>query len=256
MAEALKRRALIVAGLGAVLVAYAAPWRRFWPERLVFTDIAGLPPFRRLETGAQVSTGPQASPALIGLDAAPAAGEGEVARVAAMRADPCDFLFPGWDGSGVPIAYFSDFRCPWCRVLEADLAAVLEGRDVAMFHHELPLFGPSSEAAARASIAAARQGGQERLRERLLRARAVTDRAYVASVAGTLGLDPERLLRDMDAAETGEALARTRAAARVLGLIGTPGLVIGRTVISGAVPAETLTQVLDDEAASATGVCG
>ena len=128
--------------------------------------------------------------------------------------NPCNILFPGWVGSGVPIAYFSDFRCPWCRVLEADLAAVLEGRDVAMFHHELPLFGPSSEAAARASIAAARQGGQERLRERLLRARAVTDRAYVASVAGTLGLDPERLLRDMDEGKPGRrwrARARRRA---------------------------------------------
>jgi 2-hydroxychromene-2-carboxylate isomerase len=256
MAEALKRRALIVAGVGAVLLAYAAPWRSLWPERLEYFDIASLPPFRRLETGAQVSTGPLASPALIGLDAASSESGDEVALVAAMRAEPCAFLFPGWDGAGVPIAYFSDFRCPWCRALEADLAVVLAGRDVALFHHELPLFGPPSEVAARASIAAARQGGQDRLRERLLRARAVTDRAYVASVAGTLGLDPARLLDDMDEPKTGATLARTRAAARVLGLIGTPGLVIGRTVISGAVPAETLAQVLDDEAASLPGVCG
>ena len=188
-----------------------------------------------------------------------------LARAATTKMTPmfcplplCPALFgPALPTEIVPIAYFSEFRCPYCRALERDLDTLL-AEDPASFRliqHELPIFGPASELAARASVAAARQGKQQELRRRFMRTPLVAEPASVLRVATDIGLDVDQLTRDMASPEVQAELDRTRALADIFGFIGTPGLVIGRTVLNGAIPYTLLRRIAEDEKSRQTSVC-
>jgi 2-hydroxychromene-2-carboxylate isomerase len=82
---------------------------------------------------------------------------------------------------------------------------------------------------------------------RLMRAGLVPTPAYLAEVAEGLGLDPARLLRDMGSAGIDAALRRSSALADVFALPGTPALVVGRTVVLGAVGERTLARLIERE---------
>jgi len=253
----IRRRDLF--GVGVIIaVIYglrALPWDRLGGRGLSYVDVEGVPPFRRLELAAQTST---ANIALVGLDGPLPDAGARRARMETLRTDPCPALFgSSASKSEVPIAYFSEFRCPFCRALERDLESLLAEGPTAfrLVQHELPIFGPPSELAARASVAAARQGKQQELRRRFMRTPMVAEEASVRRVAETLDLDVEQLLIDMSSAGVQAELDRTRALADLFGFIGTPGLVIGRTVLSGAVPLSLLRQIAEEEKAEPFPAC-
>lgn len=246
------RRGLLLAG--ATLAAMAAiGLARRREAALDYHALEALPPFRQLVSDGAVST---ASLALAGLqgEAAPDVA----ARAVELRADPCTALFGEGDADGtLPIAYFSDFNCPYCRVLEGDLDDVLAGDvELRLVRHELPLLGAASASAARAVLAADLQGGYEAMKARLLRAGLVTDEPYLRAVAGPLGLDPERLIQDMDSPAVADRLRTSLALGRAFGIVGTPALVVGRTLVVGAVSARTIRAVVRDERAMPGPVCG
>ncbi|MBN8633567.1 MAG: hypothetical protein J0L76_22245, partial [Rhodobacterales bacterium] len=167
----MRRRDLLVFG-GIVALIYglrALPWDRLPGRGPRYADIADLPPFRRLEGSGQTSG---ATPAFVGLDPPSEDADQRRARADVVRVDPCPALFGTHVTPGVvPIAYFSEFRCPYCRALERDLDTLLVEFPASFrfVQHELPIFGPPSELAARASVAAARQGKQQELRRRFMR---------------------------------------------------------------------------------------
>jgi protein-disulfide isomerase len=244
-----KRRDLLIIGatVGVIYGLRALPWDRYFGRGPTYSAIAGLAPFRTLKTSGQVSG---ASAALVGLDALDGNDPTRLARVNAVKTDICGALFGKNLSAGVvPIAYFSEFRCPNCRALEGDLDEILaeESDTVQLVQHELPIFGPASKLAARASVAAARQGLQQPLRQRFMRTSLVADQRSVLAVAASIGLDSARLARDMNSAEVQAELDRTRALADVFGFSGTPGLVIGRTVVEGAVPGSLLRRIIAHE---------
>ena len=83
----------------------------------------------------------------------------------------------------------------------------------------------------------------------------VAEEASVLRVAADIGLDVDRLTRDMASPEVQTDLDRTRALADVFGFVGTPGLVIGRTVLNGAIPYALLRRIAEDETSMAVPVC-
>lgn len=253
----LRRRDLLVFG-GIVALIYglrALPWDRLPGHGSRYADIADLPPFRRLEGSGQTSG---ETPAFVGLDPPSEDADQRRARADVVRVDPCPALF-GTDGTPgvVPIAYFSEFRCPYCRALERDIDTLLAEFPASfrLVQHELPIFGPPSELAARASVAAARQGKQQELRRRFMRTPLVAEEASVLRVAADVGLDADRLARDMVSPDVQADLDRTRALADIFGFVGTPGLVVGRTVLNGAIPYALLRRIAEDEASMPDPVC-
>ena len=252
-----RRRDVLILG-GIVTAIYglrALPWEGLTGRSLSYVEIEDVPPFRRLKSEGKTSS---ASVALIGIDGPSDDAEVRRARMEALRPDPCPALFgSALTSNAVPIAYFSEFRCPFCRALEQDLDNLMADNP-ATYHlvqHELPIFGPASELAARASVAAARQGRQQDLRRRFMRTPLVADTSSVLSVASGLGLDVEQLAKDMASPEIQAELDQTRALADLFGFIGTPGLVIGRTVLNGAIPVSVLRQVAEDEETLPLPVC-
>lgn len=250
---ALSRRALLTLGLiGGGYVALN------WRGAALMERVAGLPDliplaepvgFRKLE-GGDLSGG--TFDPFIGLD------EGAQIVAEPVRRDTlCAALF-GADDDGsdaVPIAYFTDYACPYCRVLGDDLTALqAEMPDrVRLIWHELPLLGPPSVLGARAALAAAKQGAylpfHKRLNTGIVR---ITD-AFIDQIAEDLGLDQATLRRDMADQATTQRLATSKGVADLFGVIGTPFLVIGRTAISGRISSTRLRQLVDLERAEGLG---
>lgn len=243
-----RRNLLVLAGIvAAIYGARAVPWGRYFGGAPDFVAIDGLSPFRALAVGGSVSAG---SPALIGLDTPGGDAADRRARAEAVKGNLCGALFGELPADGaVPVAYFSEYRCPYCRALEADLDAIraADPDGMRLVLHELPIFGPSSELVARASVAAGRQGLQEKLRRAMMRTPIVADPASIAAVAQSVGVDAGRLARDMASDAVQAELDRSRALADVFGFRGTPGLVIGRTILNGAVDRHLIERIMDDE---------
>ena len=168
----------------------------------------------------------------------------------AARQDLCGALFGGPPPAGVvAIASFSDYNCPYCRVLTERLVALDERSDgaIQMTWHEWPLLGPTSVIAARAALAADLQGAYAAFHKRLMRTRFVPTPSYLDVVARDIGVDPIRLLADMKSVAVSERLRVTEAAARIFGFIGTPALVVGRTAVIGAISDVALSKLIDQE---------
>lgn len=243
-----RRRALLT---GATLAVAGWVWAvpklmSRLPSGLSFRDMKGLPPFRELEGAGAVSS---ANAAFAGIDKVPAADPDQKRRIADVRADPCTALFGRLTDGRLPVAFFSDFNCPNCRILDAILTEydAANPGSIRIIRHELPILGPASVTASKAVLAAARQGAYAQMHDRLMRARLVTDLAFVAAMASAAGIDGQRLLADMQSPEIEAALKQSNAIASVFGFYGTPGTVIGRTVFMGAIPAGDVAQVIRDE---------
>ena len=70
---------------------------------------------------------------------------------------------------------------------------------------------------------------------------------HLRRCAQSIGVDTDRLARDVASDEVQAELDRSRALADVFGFRGTPGLVIGRTVLNGAVDKHLIERILEDE---------
>lgn len=261
----MRRGRAIGLGLGlalgfAALIAGAAWIGAARGPDLAFSDIDDLPGFRTL-AGAAGASRAGGGTVLVGVDGGAATAPS--APDASSDAPICALL---WE-SGAPaegpadgrprIAVFSDANCPYCRTLDGILAELAAARpDLRVTHHEWPVLGPGSVVAARAALAAERQGRFRALKTRLLDAAFAINPAYLAAVAPPLGIDVGRLSADMAAPEVDRILAATDAAARRFGFAGTPSLVIGGTVAEGALSRARIEAILDAEAARDDRPCG
>ena len=158
----------------------------------------------------------------------------------ALVADPADPV-GGNPGGDVTVVEFFDTHCPYCRKLEPAMAALL-GRDrgVRLVYKDLPILGPASVLGAKALLAAQMQsdrvpGGYEKLRDALMRGGADASNEGIMASARGVGLDADRLGRDMESTSVQGRIAANLKLARTLGIQGTPALVIGNTLLPGAV---------------------
>ncbi len=234
------RRSLLVGGLGLAGaytgLRYGMPVLSERLRGLAFDPLGRPKGFRRLTSTGSVSGGTAFDP-FIGLDA-----------TAPSVTPSCDGLFDAGGAPGadpVPVAYFSDYNCAYCRVLSPRLAA-LEGARVTW--HELPLLGEGSIVMARAALAAGLQGAHVPFHEALMRTPRPSPEG-IARIVADLGLDAARLRADMNAPAVKRMLDRSRAVAALFGLYATPSMVVGRTLVIGAVGDVTLDRLLARERA-------
>lgn len=161
-------------------------------------------------------------------------------RLPDLRDDPQTPAF-GPPGADVVIVEFFDYRCGYCRQVVGPLAELLrsDGR-LRVVYKELPILGPDSVVAARAALAAHRQGAYRPFHAALMTRRGAFDDAAIAALATELGLDVARLRADMERPEIAAQIDRNRALARDLGIRGTPAFVIGTELVPGAIDLATM----------------
>ena len=114
--------------------------------------------------------------------------------------------------------------------------------------HEWPLLGPVSEVAAKAALAAKRQGAYPAFHDALMRGAFVPTPAFLQALAGRIGIDPQRMLADMESAGVAREIAETRALADLFGFFGTPSMVVGRTLVTGEIGDAALRALIAREA--------
>ena len=158
------------------------------------------------------------------------------------------------DGA-ITLVEFFDYRCGYCRRVKPTVETLLaENDDLRFVFKEFPILGPESTEAARAALAARNQGNYEAFHWALMEAEGSFDRDHILSVAGSVGLDTERLARDMEEPALDALIERNAALANALGIGGTPAFVIGDRLIGGALPLEHFrTAIADARQALAEG---
>jgi protein-disulfide isomerase len=151
----------------------------------------------------------------------------------------------------VTIVEFFDYRCPYCKAVAADLMkAIEEDGDTRIVFKEFPILGPESTYAAKAALAAHRQGRYAAFHQALMAVKGQLDEAAVLAAAGAVGLDVARLKADLEAPEITAIIDRNHALAAALKINGTPAFVIGDIVIPGAMSLEELKQLIKTQRSS------
>lgn len=137
----------------------------------------------------------------------------------------------------VSIVEFYDPRCPYCRkVLPAIDTIVASEKDVRLVEKVIPVLGPNSQIESEALIAAIAQGGYMKLQHALMTNSEPPSAARIRKMALSVGLDADRLERDMKSPDVAATLRDNLDLARKVNVEGTPTFIIGeKIVIPGAV---------------------
>lgn len=147
----------------------------------------------------------------------------------------------------VTVTEFYDPRCPYCKAMVPVIdAAIASDRKLRVAFKLIPILGPASVLEAKAILAAARQGRYVPMQEALMRDPAPADDAKVARAAKAAGVDPARLAVDMRDPAIARALDANVALARALHADGTPTLVVGSTLVPGAVKQDELAKLVHE----------
>ncbi len=174
-------------------------------------------------------------------------------RVKLAVGSVCDALFRdpnsptvGNPYSKVHVVQFFDYRCPYCKTLTKLLSEMQER--VRIVYKEWPILGSSSKLAARAALAASKQDRYLAFHKRLMNSWFIPNSAYIDALSVELGINQVQLLEDMNASDIDNAFQRNAVLASELGFSGTPGLVVGRTIVQGAIKQRQLESLIENEA--------
>ena len=167
-----------------------------------------------------------------------------VANAAALFLDAADPI-KGNPNGDVTIVEFFDARCGFCKQLHPAMdALVRRDPNVRVVLKDLPVLGPNSVLAARALLAAHRQGRYLAFYDALLALRVEPTEPAIRQQAERVGLDWTRLRRDMDDPAIARRIETNLRLAQTLGIEGTPALVIGETLVPGAVDLPALERLV------------
>ena len=155
----------------------------------------------------------------------------------------------GGNPSGdVTIVEFFDYQCSYCKRVFPRLQKLLaDDGNLRFVFKEFPILGPNSVFAARAALAARKQGEKRYVafHEVMMASRGRLSKASVFRFAKEVGLEVERLKGDMEDDDINEMIRRNLELASALNINGTPAFVIGDTIVRGAVGIKTLKSLVE-----------
>ena len=167
--------------------------------------------------------------------------------LAKVRDDQGDPVMGNANGT-ITLYEFSDYNCGYCkRVFEPIQQLVRDNPDVRLVIKEFPILSQSSLVAAKAAIAAEMQGKFGDYHIAMMTYRGQITDAVVMRMVAQAGVDIEQLKSDMESPKTMAIIQRTREAAAALEINGTPGLVVGDTVVPGAIGLDELVKLIAEE---------
>jgi protein-disulfide isomerase len=140
----------------------------------------------------------------------------------------------------VTFVEFFDYNCGYCKRAMSDMLTLMQtDPNLRVVLKEFPVLGPGSVEAARVAIAVRMQDKTGRkyleFHQKLLSGRGQADEKRALAVAREIGMDMNRVERDMKSGEVERTLRQDFKLAEALGLNGTPSYVIGENVVVGAV---------------------
>lgn len=167
-------------------------------------------------------------------------------RTADLLRDPMSPV--GGNAKGdVTLVEFFDYNCPYCRRM-GPIMETLEAADsnLRIVYKEFPILGASSRFAARAALASQKQGKYIAFHKALMSAKGVANEKSVMELARKVGLDIERLRRDMKDPAIDAQIEKNIKLAVELRINGTPGFVVGNEIVRGATSEEHLKRLIGE----------
>ena len=155
----------------------------------------------------------------------------------------------GRNTADVTIYLLSDYACPNCRAMHADLRKLIaEDDNIRIVYRDLPILGERSVRAARLAIASAVIGRHAQFDDELMRRGGPLDEASLRAAATRAGADWSRIEQSLSlhASSIDGLIAETRLKASLLGLNGTPVLIIGPYLVVGRQTRERLEELVRD----------
>lgn len=141
----------------------------------------------------------------------------------------------------VTLVEFFDYRCPYCKQVEPSLDALLkEDGKLRIVYKEFPILGEASIYATHVALAAKQQGKYAEFHRAMMATKGDISDDTVLNVATSLGLDMTKIKADMAAPAIDKLIDKNYALADALDIQGTPALIIGDTLIPGAVDLDGL----------------
>lgn len=146
----------------------------------------------------------------------------------------------------VTVVEFFDYNCPYCRRAMDEVQGLMDAdANVRLVYREWPILGEGSVFAAKAALAARKQGKYEEFHWAMMSMNGRAEEASVLRVAAEVGLDIDQLRLDMEAPEIDEHLTTSMSLAQSLGFNGTPSFVIGDELVPGFVEQPQLEEIVD-----------
>jgi protein-disulfide isomerase len=144
---------------------------------------------------------------------------------------------------------FFDYNCHYCKGALPDIARLKQDDpDLKVVLKDFPVLGPDSVEAAKVASAARNQLPGDRFwqfHNRLLAMHGPVGKTEALAVARDLGLDMDRLGKDMESPDVANAMHEVMGMADSLQINGTPTFVVGQEVVVGAVGYDQLKQKID-----------
>lgn len=163
-----------------------------------------------------------------------------------LENDPNAPVLGNPDGDATIVEFF-DYNCPYCK-RAAPIVKALIAKDpkLRVVYREWPILGEDSVFAARAALAARKQGKYEEFHWAMMELKGRASEASVMKAIRDLGLDEAQLRSDMNAPEVDAHIQASTDLARSLGFSGTPSFVVGDALAPGLVPESDLERLVSD----------
>lgn len=137
----------------------------------------------------------------------------------------------------VTVVEFFDYACGYCKKVQPSILKLLKtDKNVRVVFKELPIFGPSSLKVSKAALASDRQGKYFEFHTALMSERGRISDSKLISVAKKVGLDIDKLKKDMDDPKIEQIIKDNQELAGKLGISGTPAFIINDEIFAGAIP--------------------
>jgi protein-disulfide isomerase len=137
----------------------------------------------------------------------------------------------------ITVVEFFDYNCGYCKRGLHDVVKLVESDPkVRLVFKELPILSKGSQEASHVALAARQQGKYWEVHRALLSAKGHVDEASALKIVEGLniGLDMDKLKKDMAAPEVTAEIEHSEALAKKLGVNGTPHFLVGDRAIPGA----------------------
>jgi protein-disulfide isomerase len=135
----------------------------------------------------------------------------------------------------ITVVEFFDYNCGYCKRGLHDVIKLVESDPkVRVVFKELPILSKGSEEASRVAIASGKQGQYWDVHKAMLEAKGVMNEANALAIATKLGLDIDKLKKDMASPEVEAEIKKSEALAKKMGVNGTPHFLVGDRAIPGA----------------------
>ncbi len=147
----------------------------------------------------------------------------------------------------VTVVEFFDYQCGYCKMAREAIAKLTStDKNVKIIYKEFPILGPVSVQASKAALASVRQGKYQKFHDALLDTKDHLTEDMVYKIAKDVGLDVEKLKKDMGGDDISKIIQANLALAGEIGARGTPTFVISDQVYPGAMQFDQLQKVVED----------